>query len=199
MSATTLEPVSAKQLATTADLLAMPDDGVERWLVNGKIKEVGMTIRNGHHTFVESEVVYQLQAWRKALPRPNGRVHSGEVGVILRDDPPLTVGVDVVYLNAEQAARNPPTADGETTILLGPITLAVEVLSPSDTIENIHRKLGWFAACGVPVTWVVNPYLRTVAVHRPGVPPVTLNEQQELDGGAELPGFRLAVARLFDE
>jgi Uma2 family endonuclease len=199
MSSAVLDPVAAPLRATTADLLAQPDDGVERWLVDGKIKEVGMTIRNGHHTFVESEVVYHLQTWRKALPRPNGRVHSGEVGVTLREEPSLTVGVDVVYLNGEQAARNPPAADGETTILVGPITLAVEILSPSDTIENIHRKLRWFAACGVPVAWVLHPYQRTVAIHRPGVPPVTLNEQQELDGGAELPGFRVTVGRLFEE
>lgn len=197
MSSAVMEPVAAPPRATTADLLALPDDGVERWLVDGVIEEVGMTMRNKHHTAIESDVVYYLQAWLKPQPTPRGRVRSGEVGVLLREDPELSVGIDVVYLNAAQAARNDAIADDETTILVAPVTLAVEILSPSDTIENIQRKLDWFAECGVPVAWVLNPDQRTVAIHRPGVPPVTLNEQQELDGGEELPGFRVPVGRLF--
>lgn len=198
MSPATLEPVVAKKLATTADLLAQPDDGVERWLVNGTVQEVGMTIRNKHHTRTESQVGHLLRTWLEGQPAPRGAVHSGEVGVVLRDDPELTVGVDVVYLNTEQAERNEAVDDDETTILLAPITLAVEVLSPSDTVENIHRELGWFATTGVPQVWVIDPHLRTVTVHRPAHPPVLHNDQQEIDGGVELPGFRVAVARLFE-
>jgi Uma2 family endonuclease len=182
---------------TTSDLLAMPDDGVERWLVNGVIQEVGMTMRNKHHTRAESKVSYHLEAWVQSQPAPRGSVYSGEVGVLLREEPELSVGIDVVYLNAEQAERNEGVGDDDTTILLAPITLAVEILSPSDTLENIHRKLDWYAECAVPVVWTINPYLRTVTVHRPGLPPDTFNETQELDGGAELPGFRVPVAGLF--
>lgn len=197
MTTATLEPVAAKP-ATTADLLATPDDGVERWLVNGVIEEVGLTMRNKHHTRIETRVARYLDVWSDAQPTPRGAVHSGEVGVVLRADPELAVGIDVVYLNAEQAERNEGVDDDETTILLAPITLAVEILSPSDTLQSIHRKLGWLAECGVPVVWTIDPYLRTVAVHRPGVPPVTFNEQHELDGGPELPGFRVPVASLFE-
>jgi Uma2 family endonuclease len=171
---------------------------VERWLVNGTIEEVGMTIRNKHHTWLEYRVSLLVGMWLEQQAQPRGMIHAGEVGVLLRDEPELTVGIDVVYMDAEQATRNSHSADDETTILVAPITLAVEILSPSDTVENIHRKLGWFAACGVPVVWVIDPYLRTVTVHRPGHPPVLHNDQQELDGGAELPGFRVAVARLFE-
>jgi Uma2 family endonuclease len=198
MSTATLEPKApAAPRQTTKDLLALPDDGVERWLVNGTIEEVGLTIRNKHHTGVESEVVYYLQAWLKQHPAPRGKVYSGEVGVILRETPELTVGIDVVYLNAEQATANDAVGDDETTILIAPITLATEVLSPTDTIEGIHRKLDWYAECGVPLVWVLNPYQRTVTVYRPGSPPQLRNDQDELDGGAELPGFRVPVARLF--
>jgi Uma2 family endonuclease len=197
MSSAVLDPVAARFAATNA-LLALPDDGVERWVVDGVIEEVGTTMRNKRHTRTETRVARYLDVWSDSQPTPRGAVHSGEVGVILREEPELNVGIDVVYLNAEQAERNDAIADDETTIIVAPITLAVEILSPSDTIESIQRKLDWFAECGVPVVWVLHPYQRTVAVHRPGVPPVTLNEQQELDGGAELPGFRVAVSRLFE-
>lgn len=187
---------------TTADLLAMPDDGVERWLIDGRIHELRggdgdgtTTIRNKHHTATEAQVVFLLKTWLEPQPRPRGEVHSGEVGVQLRDDPELTVGIDVVYLSAEVAARN--ESDGGSTLIVGVPVLAVEILSPSDTVEGIQSRIDTLRGAGVPVTWVVNPYLRTVSVIRPGRPPVGLNEEQTLDGGPELPGFGVPVARLF--
>jgi hypothetical protein len=40
-----------KKLMTTEEFLALPDDGVERWLINGVVREFGdiMTRRNRHH------------------------------------------------------------------------------------------------------------------------------------------------------
>lgn len=195
MSTAILEP-PARPRQTTEDLLALPDDGVERWLVDGQIVEVGMTIRNKHHTRVEFHLCRVFGRWWESAPQPRGMFHAGEVGVILREDPELTVGIDAVYLNAEQAVRN--EGDDETTILVGPPTLAVEILSPSAVVENLRRKIDHFMACGVPLVWVIDPHFRTVTIHRPQHPPVLLNEQQELDGGADLPGFRVPVARLFE-
>lgn len=50
MSSAVMEPVAAPPRTTTAELLARPDDGVERWLVDGVIEEVGMTMRYKRHT-----------------------------------------------------------------------------------------------------------------------------------------------------
>jgi Uma2 family endonuclease len=198
--ATATPPAPAEKVYTTADLLAMPDDGVERWIIDGRLHEFRggngpMTIRNKHHTRVESRVSHLLESWREALPEPRGAVHAGEVGVALREDPDLTVGIDVVYLSPDVAARN--ESDDGSTIIVGVPVLAVEILSPSDTIENIQTRTTTLRDAGVPLVWVINPYMRTVSVIRPGRPPVVLNEEQELDGSPELPGFRVPVARLF--
>ena len=48
------------------------------------------------------------------------------------------------------------------------------------------------------VVWIIDPDFETVAVHRPGQNPETLNVGQELDGEPYLPGFRVAVARFFE-
>lgn len=191
----TAEP--AERLFTTEDLLAIPDDGIERWLIDGRIVEVGMTIRNKHHTLIQSRVNGELEIWLRSQPKPRGTVHAGEAGVRLRKDPELTVGIDLVYLAADVSAH--VMADEESTIIDAVPTLAVEILSPSDTIELIQEKIGIFQETRVPVAWFINPYLRTVSIHRPDRPPVTLNVEDELDGGAELPGFRLPVARLFED
>src|SRR5262245_21132025 len=96
-------PAPATKDYTTDDLLAMPDDGVERWIIDGRLHEVrsgngNMTIRNKRHTRVESRVSQVLGNWCDTLPTPRGSVHAGEVGVRLRRDPELTVGIDAVYL-----------------------------------------------------------------------------------------------------
>ena len=46
--------------------------------------------------------------------------------------------------------------------------------------------------------WIVNPYDRTVIVHRPDVDPELFNARQELSAKPHLPGFKVAVARLFE-
>lgn len=35
---------------TTADMLALPENGVERWLIDGKLREKPMTVRNRFHS-----------------------------------------------------------------------------------------------------------------------------------------------------
>ncbi|HEX4612811.1 MAG TPA: Uma2 family endonuclease [Urbifossiella sp.] len=185
----------AGRLATTADLLALPDDGIERWLVDGRIVEVGMTIRNRFHARIQSRVSHVVESWLDDQAVPQGSCYAGEVGVRLRPNPDRTVGIDFVYLAPDVTAR--VTTDDTTTLIDGVPTLAVEILSPSDTIEDITQKVKLFRDAGVPQVWLLHPDFRTVAVHRPVAESVTLNATQELDGGDVLPGFRVPVARLF--
>jgi Uma2 family endonuclease len=194
MTTATDTPPPAEKRFTEADLLAMPDDGVRRWLIDGKIVEVGMTVRNRQHTRVEARIAQLLSNWRDAQPLPRGSVHSGEAGIHLTDE--LMVGIDVLYLSPDVAARQ--TGD-DTTLLVGVPTLAVEILSPSDTQEGVVDRVRMYRRAGVPVVWVIDPDFRTVTIHRPNRPATPLSEEQELDGGAELPGFRVPVARIFED
>jgi Uma2 family endonuclease len=195
-------PPPEKKTFTEADLLAMPDDGIQRWLVDGQIVEMGrdsesltMTVRNKYHTRVQSRVSQLLENWCDTQPEPRGAIFAGEAGVRLRDDPELVVGIDLVYLAPEVTAR--VMADQETTMIAGVPTLAIEILSPSNTLETILDKIDVYLGAGVPQVWILEPHFRTVTIHRPGHDPVMLNATQELDGSTELPGFRVPVARIF--
>ena len=192
-----LEPVTAygRPRASIDDLLAMPEDGKRYWLIGGEIVEMGMTQRNKHHTKAEARVSFILSTWLETRPKPRGSIHAGEVGVIL--EPDLSVGIDVIYLSPEQAARN--ANDDQSTMIVGPPTLAVEILSPSNTMAIIHKKIDTYLAHGVAVVWLVDTHFRTVTIHRPQRPSVMLNSTEELDGSPELPGFRIAVEQLFDD
>jgi Uma2 family endonuclease len=134
-----------------------------------------------------------LFAWWRGQPEPRGLVVGGEAGVRLRQTPESTVGVDVAYVGHEVAARR----GTDTTLIDGAPVLAVEILSPSDTVEDINEKIDEYLAAGVLVVWVIDPHDRTVMIYRPGARPAMVNDAQELTAEPELPGFRVAVGQLF--
>ena len=124
---------------------------------------------------------------------PRGSVLGGEAGVRLRRDPDTTVGIDVVYISADLAAHNP----SDTTIIDGVPVLAVEILSPNNTVEEIDEKIDQYLEAGVPLVWIVDTRDRTVTIYRPDQEPELVNVRQELSGEPHLPGFRVPVANLF--
>jgi len=195
--------VEATAPMTTEQLLALPDDGVERWLIRGQLREkpamVGqsgekiMTIRNRWHSRIMARVTKFLDNWLDQQPAPRGSVLCGEAGVRLTRDPDSTVGVDVVYISAEVAARQPD----DTTLIDGVPILAVEILSPTDILDGINEKIDQYLAVGVPLVWSVDPHRRTVTIYRPDQEPELVNVRQELSGEPHLSGFRVPVAELF--
>jgi Uma2 family endonuclease len=185
--------VEATALMTTEQLLALPDDGVERWLIRGQLREKPMTYRNRWHSRTMARLARFLDYWLDQQPEPRGSVLVGEAGVRLRRDPDTTVGIDVIYISAEVAAHQ---AD-DTTIIDGVPVLAVEILSPSNTKEEIDEKIDEYLEAGVPLVWIVDTRYRTVTIYRPDQEPEMVNAGQELSGEPHLPGFRVPVASLF--
>ncbi|HUB26998.1 MAG TPA: Uma2 family endonuclease, partial [Tepidisphaeraceae bacterium] len=81
--------------------------------------------------------------------------------------------------------------------LLAP-DLAVEVLSESNTGEEIEQKFKELFQSGTRLAWVIDPSSRTVAVRQQlGEQAKILTEADSLDGGTVVPGFRMPVAALF--
>ncbi|MBY0524306.1 MAG: Uma2 family endonuclease [Gemmataceae bacterium] len=193
-------PVATHRM-TAEEFLALPDDpGVERWLSRGRLRErrhgdKTMTYRNRFHSRIEAQIVHLLKTWLDGQAPPRGAVLSGEAGCILQRNPDLLVGIDVVYLSAELAAHEPDS----TTLIEGVPTLVVEILSPSDTQEDVNEKLDDYLNAGVPLIWVVDPHFRTVRVHRPNSLPELFNTEEELTAEPHLPGFRVPVAAFFSD
>ncbi len=178
---------------TVEELLALPEDGMDRELIRGQLKEKPMTYRNRFHTQAVTNVAYGLKRWLVQRPEPRGEIHTGEVGCILRRDPDTTVGIDVAFFSADVVARQ----SDETTLVEGVPKLAVEVLSLSDKTAEVRDKVLEYLAAGVELVWVVDPYFHTVTVHRPAGRPEMFNDEETLTGGAALPGLEIAVADLF--
>jgi Uma2 family endonuclease len=186
--------VSEPKLMTTEELLALPDDGVERWLINGELREGGMTRRRYKHSRVQPRIAHHLLTWLETQPEPRGDVVDGDAGFRLRTNPDTTVGIDVAYIDADLAARG---AQDEDRWLRGAPVIAVEVLSPSDEHERAVEKIETYINSGVKVVWIVDPDLETVIVYRPDRMPELFNKSTTLDAEPHLPGFSVAVSTFF--
>jgi Uma2 family endonuclease len=81
--------------------------------------------------------------------------------------------------------------------------LAVEIVSPSDSIPAVQRKAARYLALGVREVWIIYPDEQTADVYRPAESPNRLEVQQiAADGALEssdlLPNFRLPLQQLFE-
>ena len=182
---------------TLEEFLALPDDGVYREVRRGILREYrgeNVTRRNKHHAKVEARIAKLLGNWLDRQPPKTGEVHSGEIGCIIQQDPLITVGIDVAYFDYDVANDD----SRGTSFIDGPPILAVEILSPSDTIEDITEKVEDYLAAGVALVWIVSPKFRTVEVHRPDADPQLFNVQQTLTADRALPGFSTPVRTIFE-
>lgn len=76
--------------------------------------------------------------------------------------------------------------------------LAIDIPLPCDTHEKIRLKLTTYRRAKVPVVWLIDADDRAVKVYRLGEKPKLVDDTMELSGEPELPGFSVAVARLFE-
>lgn len=177
---------------TVEEFLALPETGTDRELISGQLRERPMTVRNRHHSRIVTRISRLLDVWLDDQPDPRGQIVSGEAGFRLAPD--SLVGIDVAYVSAEVVAQTPASA----SVFLGPPVLAVEVLSPSDKQEEITEKIDLYLKTGVALVWVVDPKFRTLSVFRPDAEPELFNVTQGLAAEPHLPGFQVAVARIFE-
>ena len=78
-----------------------------------------------------------------------------------------------------------------------PPDLAVEVVSPNDTVYNLEDKLEDYQKAGVPLVWVIYPNSRTVRVHRGDRSIIYLHEDDQLSGEDVIPGFLCPLREIF--
>ena len=92
-------------LLTTEDLLALPDDGIDRELIEGELREKPLTTRGVPHCLVTVNLSHALRDWLRRQPRPRGLLVAGEARVRLRRDPDTVVGIDLAYIAADLATQ----------------------------------------------------------------------------------------------
>jgi len=116
-----------------------------------------------------------------------------EVGFHLFQKPDTTWAPDIAFI----AQSRLPQGTAAEKFVEFPPDLAVEVLSPWDTVTEITRKVEDYLTAGVGLVWVVDPGTQRVTVYRSLQDVKVLTPDQELDGEDVLPGFRIKVSDTF--
>ena len=123
-----------------------------------------------------------------------GWLFTSEAGYRLHPERPKTIRKpDVSFVTF---GRLPDEEPSDAYDYLAP-DLAVEVISPGDTVRELEAKVDEYLRAGVRLVWVINPDLKTLTVHRPDGTLAVLREPEEIDGETVIPGFRCPLSSLF--
>ena len=94
--------------------------------------------------------------------------------------------------------RIPRTDAGEVADdFFEPPDIAVEVVSPEQSVNALVRRCLWYVDHGVRLALLIDPDDRSVIVFRPVPQPSALQAPDRIDVADVLPGLQLAVADLF--
>ena len=105
---------------------------------------------------------------------------------------------DVAFVSHARWPKGTPT-DGTANAWEVVPDLAVEIVSPTDRVEELMRKIDEYFQAGVTLVWVVHVEQALVYVHESPTSVRILSRADTLDGGAVLPGFRLPLSQMFRE
>jgi Uma2 family endonuclease len=180
----------AQKTWTEAEFMALSKDGGRYELVDGDVVtmsnsglehgEIGLLLGGRLIFYVREHKLGSAFDSSTGFRMQSGNVRSPDVGFIAKA--------------RLQGLKRPPKGFFE-----GAPDLAVEVLSPSNTLEEIHNKIVEYFENGTRLIWVINPQEYYVLVYHTSSPDVFLRVGDDLDGEDVVPGFSMAIAELFAE
>ena len=183
--------MTVKQLLTAEELWALPEVPGKRFeLLDGELIEVPGA--NPLHGLLVELVLRLIGA--HARERDLGLAFGDGTGYILRRGPDRVRIPDVSFVAWERVPAEGVPEEGFWPFAPD---LAVEIVSPGDRADDVHSKVREYLAAGTRLVWVLDPYTRTAAVHRPAGEVIELGEDGVLDGEDVLPGFRLPLAEVW--
>ena len=178
-----------KTLTTAEELLSLNRGLARCELVRGEVK--AMSPAGFQHGVIVNRLSSLLT---NAVNRDGlGIILGAETGFILSRNPDTVRGPDVAFVERERIERIgipvayfPEAPD-----------LAVEVVSPGDTVTEVEAKAEDWIKGGTRLLWIVSPRSRTVTVYQSLAHISVLTENDVLDGMAVVPGFTCRVGDLF--
>jgi Uma2 family endonuclease len=154
-------------------------------LVNGRLAE--MTLNGGEHGVIAGEACVSVGQYVDTYRL--GYVTAPGTGYALTLH--TVRAPDVGFVRAERLPDGLPSG----YIPFAP-DLAVEVVSPGDSAQDIHDKVQDYLKYGTPLVWVLYPKTQTAMSHTVDGA-ITLSEDDVLDGGDVLPGFSVKLSEIF--
>ena len=148
------------EIWTDSELLALgANTDVKYELWNGKV--IAMPPAGLKHGVVITRLTAYLGIY--VLQHKLGELADGQSGFRISIE--HCYEPDIAFISRERLKLLPPISD---KIFHGSPDLAVEVLSPSDSITRTERKMQNYLSFGARLAWMVDAKNKTVRVYRPG-------------------------------
>ena len=174
---------------TEAELMALPDDGRKYELVEGEIV-VGNT--GIEHEYIGgrlfgplSMLVYELKL---------GIVCGSSAGYWMKSGNLRSPDLSFISKERLRGLKHAPKKFFD-----GAPDLAVEILSPNDTVETLHEKTVEYFESGARLVSVLNPEEETVLGYHSPQPDSLLKAGDAVDGEDVIPGFSMPLSKIFAE
>ena len=137
------------------------------------------------HSIIQGELFFAItchtKAKRQGRAYPELRCEFGGSSHIF----------DLCYFAQERMPD--PTSPADRDQIEVPPDLAIEILSPGQTVGELKRKLRSAIRRGVRIGWLIDEARRQVEIVRPGRRARVLEHGDVIDGEDVLPGFCLAL------
>jgi Uma2 family endonuclease len=179
-----------KKVWTDEEFMALSRDGHRYELVNGEVLDLGNS--GMEHGGIGSLLGGLLAIYVKQ--HKLGIVCDSSTAFTLKTGNKRSPDVSFVAKDRLKGLKRPPRG-----FFQGSPDLAVEILSPSNTIEEIHDKIVEYFDNETRLVWVIHPDEKYVLVYHSPEPDRFLRSGDHLDGEEIVPGFSIAVSELFED
>jgi len=179
-----------KKIWTDEEFMALPKDGHRYELVNEELVDMGNSgMEHGDiGSFLGGLLAIYVRQHKlgvvcdssTAFKHKNGNKRSPDVSFVARD--------------RLKGLKRPPRG-----FFQGSPDLVVEILSPSNTVEEIHEKIVEYFDNDTRLVWVIHPDEKYVLVYHSPEPDRFLRPHDQLEGEDVVPEFSMPVADLFEE
>jgi Uma2 family endonuclease len=174
---------------TDAAFMSLPDDECRYEIVDGELVVMGNSgALHGYISIVLSSALFAIVSSQKlgvlfdsstAFKMNNGNKRSPDISFFAKE-------------------RLQGLEELPTSFLDGAPDLAIEILSPGNTVAEINTKICEYFENGTRLVWVINPVQHYVLVYRSATEPDRLLKRGDfLDGEDVISGFTFPVADLF--
>lgn len=170
-----------------AELQSLPANGHKHELLDGNLV---MSPVPANHGVICVRLILLLGNFVQR--RKLGEVYDSSTGFRLSSQ--VLLSPDVSFVGT---ARLKKILRGPDRFLAGAPDLAVEVLSPSDRMRELHRKIDLYFQYGARLVWIVNWKREQIHIYQPNSIEARTGLSDVLSGQDVLPGFKCRLGQVF--
>ena len=180
--------IANKRIWSDEELEALPRNGHKHELLDG---ELIMSPVHANHGIVCMRLGVLLGGF--VQQHKLGEAFDSSTGFRLSETALLSPDISFV-----SKARLKKILLAPDKFLYGAPDLSIEVLSPSDRMKEIHRKLDLYFEYGTRLVWIVNWKVEQVHIYRPDSIEALTQPKDVLAGVEVVPGFKCRLSQIFN-